>query len=238
MMSRQRHRRPEWIPSSRTTAEGGFTLLELLISFAILAIIAVILGAALKVGIQAVSKGERKMSSAERLRASLSIVESQIESETGLTYEDNGEQKRYFRGDNTSLQFSTNYSIWGGSRGYVVVSYTVEPDAEGKQSLKAAESVIGMDDQRETTLFTAMDRISFEYFYKGPTDEKGSWVESWTDDLTVPLKVRLHLVSGERDFSLIIPFRTAAAQNSAAPPPFSNSQGAASAGPFSALKKR
>ncbi|MDA8433916.1 MAG: prepilin-type N-terminal cleavage/methylation domain-containing protein [Nitrospiraceae bacterium] len=228
--------RRRYTGSARTAGDGGFTLLELLISFAILGLIAVILAAALKVGVQAVSKGERKMNSVDRVRTSLTIVEAQIQSETGLTYDDNGEQKRYFRGGNDALQLSTNYSIWGGSRGYVVVSYSVETDNEGKQSLKAAENVIGMDNPRETTLFTAMDRISFEYFYKGPTDEKGSWVESWTDDLTVPVKVKLRLVSGERDYSLIIPMRTATAQNSAAPPPFSNSQRGGSTGPFSDVK--
>jgi general secretion pathway protein J len=197
--------------------EAGFTLLELLISFAILGIIAVIVAGALKVGVQAVSKGEEKISSVDRLRASLNIVEAQIQSEIGLTYDDNGKRKRYFEGDSNSVQLATNYSIWGGSRGYVVVSYLVEADDQGKQSLKATESVVGMDAPRETVLFTHMDKISFEYFYKGPTDEKGDWVETWTDDTTVPEKIKLHLVKGERDFSMIVPMRTAAWQNSAMP---------------------
>jgi prepilin-type N-terminal cleavage/methylation domain-containing protein len=214
---------PRGVRTACGAGEGGFTLLELLISFAILGIIAVIVAAALKVGIQAVTKGEKKMNSVERFRTSLNIVEAQIQSQTGLTYDDNGERKRYFKGDRESLQLSTNYSIWGGSKGYAVVSYTVETDNNGKQSLKATENVIGMDNPRETTLFNPMEKIFFEYFYKGPTDEKGSWVDSWTDDTTIPEKVKLHLVSGARDFSMIIPVRTASSQNTTgAPAPFSN----------------
>jgi prepilin-type N-terminal cleavage/methylation domain-containing protein len=217
------HTAPRKIPVICWNSERGFTLLELLISFAILGMIAVIVAGALKVGVQALSKGEKKMNSIERFRTSLNIVEAQIQSQTGLTYDDNGERKRYFRGGAESLQLSTNYSIWGGSKGYAVVSYTVETDNNGKQSLMATENVVGMDNAREVALFNPMDKIFFEYFYKGPTDEKGSWVDSWTDDLTIPEKVKLHLVSGEKDFSMVIPLRTAPWQNSSrAPAPFSN----------------
>ncbi len=203
--------------------DRGFTLLELLISFAILGIIVVIIASAMKVGIQAVGKGEQKIASIERLRTSLNVVEAQIQSQSGLTYDDNGERKRYFKGDRESMQLSTNYSLWGGDKGYAVVSYNVETDRDGKQSLKANETVIGMDNPRETTLFSLMDKIYFEYFYKGPTDEKGSWVEAWTDDVMIPEKVKLHIVSGERDFSIIIPLRTASSQNATStPPPFTN----------------
>ena len=205
--------------------ERGFTLLELLISFAILGIIVVIIAGAMKVSVQAVARGEKKLASIERFRTSLNAVEAQIQSQSGLTYDDNGERKRYFKGDRESMQLSTNYSPWGGDKGYAVVSYEVETDRDGKQSLKATETVIGMDNPRETTLFNLMDKIYFEYFYKGPTDEKGTWVDSWTDDVTIPEKVKLHLIAGERDFSIIIPLRTASSQNATATPPsFTNSQ--------------
>jgi prepilin-type N-terminal cleavage/methylation domain-containing protein len=219
-----RQRRPAPGGGPLSGNERGFTLLELLISFAILGIIVVIIAGAMKVSIQAVSRGEKKLASIERLRTSLNVVEAQIQSESGLTYDDDGEKKRYFQGDRESMQLSTNYSLWGGERGYAVVSYEVTTDRDGKQSLKATETVIGMDNPRETTLFNLMDKIYFEYFYKGPTDEKGTWVDSWTDDTMIPEKVKLHLVANEKDFSIIIPLRTASSQNSTPPPAFPSSQ--------------
>ncbi len=195
--------------SSLRLDSRGFTLLELLISIAMLGIIVVIVAGALKLGVQSVEKGEKRIEALERIRTSLNTVEAQIQSLTGLTYDDNGEKKRYFKADRESLQFSTNYSIWGGQKGNTIVSYTVGTDNNGKQSMTASETIVGMSNARETLLMGAFDKIYFEYFSKGPTDEKGSWADNWTDDVNIPEKVRLHLVSGQNDFALIIPIRTA-----------------------------
>jgi prepilin-type N-terminal cleavage/methylation domain-containing protein len=96
----------------------GFTLLELMISIAMVAIIVVIVAGAMRLGIQSVDRGEKRIEALERMRTSINIVEAQIQSMTGLTYEDNGEKKRYFKAARDSLQFSTDYSIWGGQRGW------------------------------------------------------------------------------------------------------------------------
>ncbi len=205
---RVKHSGAQRFRRTASPAEGGFTLLELIVAFAILGFIVLIIAGAMRLGIHAVDSGEKRINSLERLRTSLDIVDSQVQSEAPLTKVDNGEKKLYFQGERDSMQFASNYSIWGGQTGYVVVTYKVEADGEGKQALAASENVIGIEGERDTKLFTGMDSIYFEYFYKGPTDENGSWVDTWTDESSVPGQVKLHLVRGEKDFSLIIPMRT------------------------------
>ena len=39
------------------------------------------------------------------------------------------------------------------------------------------------------------------------TEEQGKWIEQWTDDTTIPEKVRLHIINKTKDFSMIIPVR-------------------------------
>ena len=185
----------------------GFTLLELLISIVILVIIVVILAGALGLGFRSVDSGEKKIESIERMRVSLSIIDSQIESQIPLTYQDGEATNNYFTGDKDSLQLSTNYSIWGGQKGYVVVTYTVSPDENGKAVLYASENIVGTEEKKETKLLDSFDDIYFEYFYKGPTDEVGNWVEEWTDTSTIPEKIKLHLITGKEDLSMIIPLR-------------------------------
>ena len=185
----------------------GFTLLELMISIVLLGIIIVIIIGAMRLGFRSVDSGEKKIESLERIRASLDIIDSQIQSQIPLTYDEEGERKYYFTGEKDSLQFSTNYSIWGGQKGYVIVAYEVSSEDDGKPVLYASENIVGIEGSRVTKLLDAFDTIYFEYFYKDPTEEKGNWIEQWTDSSTIPEKIKVHLVTGQRDLSIIIPVR-------------------------------
>ena len=189
----------------------GFTLLELLISILILGIIIVIVAGAMRLGFRSVDAGEKKAESLERFMSSLNIIDSQIQSLLPLTSNEEGNEEgsvnSNFTGSRESLQFSTNYSIWGVQKGYVTVSYDVSSEDTGKPVLYATENIMGIEDSRETKLLDSFDEIYFDYFYKDPTEEEGKWVEEWTDATTLPEKIRLHLVTGQRDLSLIIPVR-------------------------------
>ncbi len=213
------HKRSIILPVKMNAAdEEGFTLLELLISFVIIGIIVVVIGGAMRLALHAVNAGEKRVDALERMRTSMNVVESQIQSQIPLTYDDNGEKKYYFMGNKESLQFSTNYSIWSGQGGYVTIYYEVVSDTTGKKMLKASENIIGTGNSRETMLFNNFDSIYFEYFFKGPTDEKGEWVDTWTDDTSIPQKIKMHLVSAQGDFSMIIPVRVSIPLNQPANP--------------------
>lgn len=188
--------------------EAGFTLLELIISIALIGIIVLIIAGAMRLGFRSVDSGEKKIESLERMRASLNIIDSQIQSEIPLTYDDEGVRKYYFKGEREFMQFPTNYSIWGGENGYVTATYKVESGDNGRQILYVSENIVGMEIKRETKLFDSFEMIYFEYFYKDPTEEEGEWVEQWKEDAGIPEKVKVHLVEGTRDLSIIIPFRT------------------------------
>jgi len=118
-------------------------------------------------------------------------------------------QKTYFKGNRTSLQLSTNYSIWGGQKGYVVVTYRVETDPSGKRALYATEHMVGIEASRQTKLLDGFDDIGFEYFQKGLTvGEPGTWVQDWTTDTVIPSKIRIYLLSGSKERLIILPIRT------------------------------
>ncbi len=185
----------------------GFTLLELMISITMIAIIAAIVFAAMRLGFRSVEGGEKKIESLERTRTSITIVESQIQSQIPLTADTDKGRTFIFTGSKEFLQFPTNYSIWGGEKGYVTVTYSVETGDNRRQSLRASETIVGLEGTRETMLFKDLDAINFEYFYKGPTDEEGKWVDEWEDVTMTPEKVRLHVVDGTRVFAMIIPMR-------------------------------
>ena len=187
--------------------QGGFTLLELLISITLVGIIVIVISGAMRLGFRSIETGDKKIESLERKKTSLNIIDSQIQSQIPLTYDEDGSKKFYFNGDRGSMTFTTNYSIWSGQKGYVLVNYSVGDDMHGRKKLLAVENTIGTAAGRETHLLEALDDLYFEYYYKDPTAEKGEWVDEWTDNTKVPEKVRLHIVEGSKDLSMLIRLR-------------------------------
>jgi general secretion pathway protein J len=190
---------------------AGFTLLELIISITLLAIIVLIVAGAASLGYRSFSTGEKKLNAIERLRASLIIIDAQIQSGVPLTLEDGGVKQYYFVGEQDSLKFSTNHSIWGGQRGYVIVNYRVEADNQGKRTLFASEYKVGMEYQKETKLLEGFNEITFDYFGQDATEEEGEWVTQWVDEEMMPTKIRLNLARGSTSLAYIMPVRVGGA---------------------------
>jgi len=188
------------------TLHAGFTLLELMISVTIIGIIVLMVGSAMRLGFRSVSSGEKKIESLERMRASLNIIDSQIQSGIPLVRPE-GKTLYYFKGNKESLQLSSDYSIWGVQRGFVIASYRVMSDEHGKKSLYVSENIIGIKEKREAKLLEGFDEIYFEYFYKDLLKKEERWIVEWTDDSLIPKKVRLNLIDGTKKVSLIIPIR-------------------------------
>ncbi len=192
-------------PLSSSCSSRGFTLLELTISITMIGFIVLIIVGALSLGFRSVESGEKKIESFERIRTSINIINAQIQSQIPLKFvNEDGEEENYFKGESDFMQFATNYSIWGGEKGYVIATYVVENDENGKQMLFVTENVIGMNEYRDVRLFEKVDRIYFEYFVRNEFEE-GFWTEYLQEENIIPEKIKLHLVNGYRDFSMIIP---------------------------------
>jgi general secretion pathway protein J len=190
---------------------AGFTLLELIISITLVAIIVLIISVAANLGYRSFNSGEKKMNAVERLRSSLTIIDAQIQSGVPLTLEDGGVKQYNFMGEQDSLKFSTNYSIWGGQRGYVIVNYRVDTDDRGKRTLFASEYKVGMENQKETKLLEGFDEITFDYYKQDATEEEGEWITQWVGEEMMPIRIRINLVRGSNSLSYIMPVRVGGA---------------------------
>jgi prepilin-type N-terminal cleavage/methylation domain-containing protein len=206
---------PAPAPSS-TKGSRGFTLLELMLSVVIISLIILIIVGALRLGFRAVEAGEKKVESLERVRNAITLLESQIQSELPLSYYENAEKKYYFRGKRTSLDLATNYSVWGGEKGYVVAHYEVVQESTGRQTLWVKENIIGQESIRETRMLEQTAEFYFEYFVrdtsKDSQDDAGRWVDEWVDDAAVPTadkleKIKFHVRLGNKALDWIIPLK-------------------------------
>jgi general secretion pathway protein J len=205
-MNMMRQSSHDVIMTSRGVLQQGFTLLELLIAMTLLVLIVTITMGALRFASRSVAAGERTTENQERFRTVTAILDAQIQSQMPLTYEEEGNKAYYFRGASKALRLATNYSIWGGARGYVIVNYRVDA-ANGKQTLYASEHAPGVEGTREAGLFINASEIFFEYYQREPNADAGTWVEEWSDEMAIPDKIRLHVAYGTRKFLFQFPLR-------------------------------
>ncbi len=194
----------------RASCQHGFTLLELMISLVLMGVVVLITAGAMRLGFRSAESGQSKIESIDRFRTSLNIIESQIQSTLVIKNASSKEDIDFtqFKGDRTSLQLRSLYAVWGGAKGPVFAAYEVREENRGGKTLYVTENPIMIPGAaREVRLFVSAKDIFFEYYYKGPTDEKGSWVDEWTDKETIPSKIRLTLNVGTKVLPLIIPLR-------------------------------
>jgi len=187
--------------------QKGFTLLELLISIAIIGLIVLIITGALRLAHRSVESGERKIEEIERIRATLGVIDAQVQSALPLLQNGDGVEKPFFSGGGESLSLATNYSLWGGEKGYVIVTYEVESEDNAKQALHITEQTYGIDNIQETTLLQACDEIRFFYFRHDMEGANEEWLEDWTDETKLPEKVMLVIRRGRTKTSLTMPLR-------------------------------
>src|SRR2546421_10234157 len=96
---------------------AGFTLLEVLVSLTIMAIITSVAFAGLSIGIDTWHRGTRRIDELDRRFLLERIIQRQI------AFAD-----QVFAGDEFHLEFSTTYSLANGAGDNVYVKYEIGPD--------------------------------------------------------------------------------------------------------------
>ncbi|MEN6331208.1 MAG: prepilin-type N-terminal cleavage/methylation domain-containing protein [Smithella sp.] len=176
--------------------QRGFTLLELMIAIALLAVIVGLMTGTLSMAYKTVEKGERKIESLERKKIVFSLMESQIQSAFSSSYDDQGEKKSRFIGEKDNLAFASNYSIWHGAGGNSLVRYFIKTTDQGRDVLYVEEQVLGTDTANEARLTKDYDSITFEYYLENSLEE-AKWVDRWPEEeKKLPRKIRICFADG------------------------------------------
>lgn len=185
--------------------EAGFTLLELLMALMLSMLVLVIVADAIKLGAGSLRSGQRRADSDCRLASVSNILDSQIQAMVVLSKRKNRDFT--FRGDSSSMEFPSVYSIWGDRRGLVWVKYTVSSRPDGKEALDAEETIVGTSMRKETVLLPRAGSVGFRYFIRDLKGENGEWVDRLKARRlrTKVLKVGVNFVWEGRKVRMIIP---------------------------------
>ena len=200
-------------------AKRGFTLLELVIALAILAMIAGSVAAGIRLAAGSIERGEAVTRDAARLRAAVGIFERALMSADPLPIPVGDAATAYFVGEEKSVRFLTvggPSAVQGG--GLRLVSFFERTGADGGGIAMATASPFraggaeGWDGvERSRPLVPAAGELAFSYS-AGPTKEGAwEWFSSW--DLKqagrLPAAVRMEFSvpspSGPRKTAFVVP---------------------------------
>ena len=180
---------------------AGFTMIEVLISITLLALISGICYAAFHLGIRAVAKGEMAVVTAQRLRSATDVLIHQVKSAVATPAMIDGDTYPYFYGTATSMTFVTESAQFGGGgRARVKYSFVADPPqlVLEESSYFDADTLGGekpeVDEARTAIVLDGFRSGGFE-FYDGSDslDCPKSWCATWNplEAETIPAAIRI-----------------------------------------------
>jgi len=199
-------------------ATGGFTLLELIIALAILAMIAGSVAAGIRLAVGSIERGEAVARDAARLRAAMGIVERALMSADPLPIPVGDNTSAFFVGEEKRVRFLSPGAPAAQGSGLRLISFFERTGDDGNGIAMAtappfrvggAEAWDGMETSR--ILFPGAGELAFSYS-AGPTKEGAwEWTPSWNLKETgrLPAAVRVEFSvpspSGPRKTAFVVP---------------------------------
>lgn len=185
----------------------GFTLLELVISLTIVAVIVVIIFGALRIGVRAWEKGEKDVEIRQKQRIVLDLIKRQLASTCVSEVWGRDQQLAALKGDDKSIEFVSQVPLTPGNRfGTVYVKYAAKREKGGeKEHLIFYEKNVALSgkkfgagypaDDDFSELLSGVKSIVFEYLKERPDEAASTWQKSWDPavDKGVPRAVRVTL---------------------------------------------
>lgn len=188
--------------------ENGFTLLELLLSMVITAVIVVMIFGTFRIGIRAWEKGERDVETQQRLMAVTDLLKSQLRSITVSSSPiiAKGDRLVWFDGSEQQLRFTSILAIDPkNGRLPVFVKLEVDSDEKGDSlylwevpiiSTRNPIDEMSTDPKTRHEILSGMRSITFEYLTTIEGEEGTQWETEWSSsgDTYFPMAVRIRII--------------------------------------------
>jgi prepilin-type N-terminal cleavage/methylation domain-containing protein len=199
-------------------ATGGFTLLELIMALAILAMIAGSVSAGIRLAAGSIERGEAVARDAARLRAAMGIVERALMSADPLPISVGDNTTAFFVGEEKRVRFLTAGVTASQGSGLRLISFFERTGDGGNGIAMATASPFRVDGaeawdgmEKSRILFPGAGELAFSYS-AGPTKEGAwEWLPSWDLKETgrLPAAVRVEFSvpspSGPRKTAFVVP---------------------------------
>ena len=173
-------------------SNGGFTLLEVLVSLTMMALITAVAFAGLSIGIDSWERGSRKI---DELNSRIA-VERLLHRQIAVA------DPRLFKGNDREMEFVSTYSLTNGPSDLIRVFYRIEEGRFLYSEMPVAGSTPERGDSALTHTLGAFSQVNFRYVGTGPGGE-AQWVSSWTESMGLPVAVRAQIADDVSTISLV-----------------------------------
>jgi len=180
------------------SAQAGFTLMELLLATALIALIMTMAYGGFRAGVRASTSGEALIEETNRIRVVHQFLRRQIAHIRPLIIEQDGEQLIRFEGDPERMRFVAPMPGYLGFGGPYVQELRLERGEDGMDLVFAYAMLNSyepgdLDAEPPITLLENVGRARFEYFGFEDDGESTYWSDAWETPEAVPLSVALAL---------------------------------------------
>jgi len=200
----------------RVKSAQGFTLLEVLVSITLVAMMAVMLWSAFRMSLTSWSRGTADIDVNQRRRTLLDLAKKQMASIFGVLSTVNletggGMIYPIFWGDREAVQFVSLVSLrFQDNPGLTLVEYELVRDNGPTTTFSLVEherpylgndpgreSLFDRNDENAVALFENLTSFSFEYLDPGAQDRGPRWLDSWNprEMGRLPTAMRLSMIA-------------------------------------------
>ena len=177
--------------SSDALPTTGFTLLEVIVTLAILGLILLVISEAFRLGLSAWERGESTREEYQKVRAISQLVCQQIKSSIPYKIKTQKAEGDYlaFEGKPHSVKFVSALPIKARQpQGFVYVIYEFQEGGnEGGRLVYYEQRVLNKDffeekpdEELGVSLYEGISNVRFEYFRREDPDK--NWTEGWVDE--------------------------------------------------------
>jgi prepilin-type N-terminal cleavage/methylation domain-containing protein len=217
-------------PGKRSLGGGteGFTLIEMLVSVTLIALIALCVWGVMRITTASWKRGTDSIDANQQHRATLDLMQKEVASMSSLLPPIDPQtgkgQYPIFLGSGSAMQFLSPCALrFQDIPGMAYVEYDVVSGADGTYSLVEKETRylggdptqaegFGEGDEPTVSIFEHLSGASFEYFDPGTKDIAPQWVSDWNglDYMSLPTAVRMTISTqetggGAKDRQIVIP---------------------------------
>jgi general secretion pathway protein J len=182
----------------------GFTLVEVIIAFALLAMLSTLLFASFRYATRATEKGSERNEQLEDMRRSQDFLRQHLEEMLPLRYQKQLGQPMRFIGAADRVVYVAPVISRIAEGGVMWWELSLkQQNAQNAQNVFAIRRARMTGDESEPPAFDEKDQsvlgekitsVKFSFFDQPDAQLSGNWVDSWSDDQRLPNLIRVEIV--------------------------------------------